>query len=392
MANNEVFKIKNGLQAGRYLQSNGVDTPVVLGHQLNNLSFSDTNQFFDYSGNESRATGIFFKPDGTRLYTIGYQTGTTDGLSYFNLSTAWDLSTASHGGGFTTGSQSTAPWGLYIGNSGTRVYTYSENGNIRFRLLQYNMSSWGGSSATYTNAFNLGITSARGLWFKEDGTQAYVMEASGVLYFINLTTAWDISTASHTSGDTVDMTGVLNDIEGIAFSDDGTIFYVSETNGYDFRVRSFPLSTAWDVTTIDLNNPKSAFVDADLVDGVPSYGQPSGLYIRDDSELFVGYEDGVVGFNIADHTNTLDLSTGTAFSFTPTSATTVSFTNAPASGKAVGFTVEINGDGSAITWPSSVKWPTGTAPTATATKELYAFVTTDGGTVYYGKRVAEGIA
>jgi hypothetical protein len=70
----------------------------------------------------------------------------------------------------------------------------------------------------------------------------------------------------------------------------------------------------------------------------------------------------------------------------------VSFTNPPASGIAIGFTVEINGDGSAITWPASVKWSGGTAPTATASKELYAFVTTDGGTAYYGKRAAEGVA
>lgn len=91
-------------------------------------------------------------------------------------------------------------------------------------------------------------------------------------------------------------------------------------------------------------------------------------------------------------TASLDLSTGNTFSFTPSGATTVSFTNAPASGTAVGFTVEINGDGSAITWPSSIKWPSGTAPVATASKELYAFVTTDGGTSYVGKKAAGDIA
>ena len=91
-------------------------------------------------------------------------------------------------------------------------------------------------------------------------------------------------------------------------------------------------------------------------------------------------------------TASLDLSTGTTFSFTPSGATTVSFTNPPASGNAIGFSVEINGDGSAITWPDSVKWHEATAPTATASKELYTFVTTDGGTTYYGKKAAEGVA
>ena len=91
-------------------------------------------------------------------------------------------------------------------------------------------------------------------------------------------------------------------------------------------------------------------------------------------------------------TASLDLSTGTTFSFTPSGATTVSFTNPPASGNAIGFSVEINGDGSAITWPSSVKWHEAIAPTATASKELYALVTTDGGTTYYGRKAAEDIA
>ena len=49
---------------------------------------------------------------------------------------------------------------------------------------------------------------------------------------------------------------------------------------------------------------------------------------------------------------------------------------------------------SAITWPSSVKWPAGVAPTtpAAGTKDLFTFRTTDGGTTYFGKKAAEGLA
>jgi hypothetical protein len=105
-----------------------------------------------------------------------------------------------------------------------------------------------------------------------------------------------------------------------------------------------------------------------------------------------GASDQVLQYSTVAYTQTLDLSTGNTFSFTPSGATEVSFTNAPASGIAIGFAVEINGDGSAITWPSSVKWDLGTAPTATASKEVYTFITTDGGTTYYGKKAAGDIA
>jgi len=49
---------------------------------------------------------------------------------------------------------------------------------------------------------------------------------------------------------------------------------------------------------------------------------------------------------------------------------------------------------SAITWPSSVKWPSGLAPTTPApgTKDLFTFLTTDGGTTYYGKKAGSNIA
>jgi hypothetical protein len=49
---------------------------------------------------------------------------------------------------------------------------------------------------------------------------------------------------------------------------------------------------------------------------------------------------------------------------------------------------------SAITWPTSIKWPAGVAPTTPVPgkKDLFTFLTTDGGTTYYGKKAAEGIA
>lgn len=95
---------------------------------------------------------------------------------------------------------------------------------------------------------------------------------------------------------------------------------------------------------------------------------------------------------VAMATNDVDLSLGTYFSKTISGSTTLTFSNPPASGLAIGFAVEINGDGSAITWPVSVKWHEATAPTATATKELYTFITTNGGTTYYGKQAATELA
>ena len=69
---------------------------------------------------------------------------------------------------------------------------------------------------------------------------------------------------------------------------------------------------------------------------------------------------------------------------------TATFSNPPAS-SAFGFTLKITQDAGAsgftVTWPTTVDWPSATAPTLTATAngvDMFVFSTTDGGTTYYG--------
>ena len=73
------------------------------------------------------------------------------------------------------------------------------------------------------------------------------------------------------------------------------------------------------------------------------------------------------------------------FSLTMTGNTTFSF-GGVTSGRAVGFILQLTGNGSTVTWPSSVDWAGGTAPDAPASGEsnLYVFYTRDGGTNWIG--------
>lgn len=78
---------------------------------------------------------------------------------------------------------------------------------------------------------------------------------------------------------------------------------------------------------------------------------------------------------------TIDTSLGSLFYATATSNTTFSFTNAPAN-MVTSFTLElVNAGAYAITWPSAVKWPGGTAPTLTASgMDILTFYTRGNGT------------
>jgi FtsP/CotA-like multicopper oxidase with cupredoxin domain len=87
---------------------------------------------------------------------------------------------------------------------------------------------------------------------------------------------------------------------------------------------------------------------------------------------------------------TVDLSNGNVFKITMTGNCTFTFSNPPASGKAGSFTLILVQDATGsrtATWPASVDWAGGTAPTLTTTAstgtDVLTFITTDGGTTWW---------
>ncbi len=82
----------------------------------------------------------------------------------------------------------------------------------------------------------------------------------------------------------------------------------------------------------------------------------------------------------------LDTSEYSYFAGTAVGNTTFSFANPPSAGLAYGFVLELtNGGAFTITWPASVDWPTGTAPTLSPSGvDVLVFLTRDGGTTWRG--------
>ena len=79
----------------------------------------------------------------------------------------------------------------------------------------------------------------------------------------------------------------------------------------------------------------------------------------------------------------INLTAGSVFKKTITGATTLSITG---SGPAATFSLILtNGGAYTVTWPASVKWAFGSAPTLTASGvDVITFLTGDGGTTWYG--------
>ena len=85
----------------------------------------------------------------------------------------------------------------------------------------------------------------------------------------------------------------------------------------------------------------------------------------------------------------VDCSAGNYFTKTINGSSTFTFSNAPSS-RAYSFTLELTVTSGSATWPASVAWPSGTAPTlSTGKTSLLMFVTDDAGTRWRGASLVD---
>ena len=194
----------------------------------------------DVSGQDITPRGIFFKEDGLKLYLVG---DAGDDVNEYNLSTAWDVSTATHSQVGSVSTEESQPAGLFFKPDGTKMYITGFNGD---EVNEYNLSTaWDVSTLSHVQNFSVATEELgpTGLYFNSDGTKMYITgfnddEINGY----TLSTAWNISTASH------DGLFSLGNVISSFFNPDGTKVWVLDNNLDD--IREYDLSTAFDVTTM----------------------------------------------------------------------------------------------------------------------------------------------
>jgi DNA-binding beta-propeller fold protein YncE len=232
-----------------YVVGRGADTvfqyDLSTAWDVSTASYSTVG--FSVTTQESNPQGLFFKDDGTEMYVIGYS---SDAVQQYTLSTAWDLTTASFSQSFSVATQETTPKGVVFGDSGTKMYVAGSGGDD---VNEYSLSTaWDISTASYSTNFSIRTQApnVESLQFKSDGSAFYVVDSSiDAVYQYSLSTAWDISTASFTypSTDYYSVVTRENSPTGIFFKPDGTKMYILGNNGDD--VNEFSLSTAWQIST-----------------------------------------------------------------------------------------------------------------------------------------------
>ena len=213
-----------------------------------NVSTASHVQTFSVATNETSPKGLFFKPDGLKMYVTG---SSGDDVNEYHLSTAWDISTASYDSVFSVSSQATNPHGIFFKPDGLKMYII---GSINLNVNEYSLSAaWDVSTSSYVRNFSISTNSQQptGVFFKPDGTKMYVTSnfIGGVNEY-NLSTAWNVSTASYSQGFAASDTGLGNAF----FKPDGLKMFLS-TNSGD-RVKEYSIGSAFTVTVpLSVRNP-----------------------------------------------------------------------------------------------------------------------------------------
>lgn len=149
----------------------------------------------DFSINPPEATprGLCFKTDGTKMYVIGIS---SDSVHEFDLSIAWNISTASFVRSRSVSAQDSNPLSVWFKPDGTKLYIAGDTGN---RVYEYNLSvAWDIGTMTYVNSlFTYSTATPNDAVLSDDGTKLYVVDSQeDAVRQYNLSTPWSVSTGT----------------------------------------------------------------------------------------------------------------------------------------------------------------------------------------------------
>lgn len=253
-------------------------SPVSTAKDITTVIFDETKTYRKID--DGTVYGVFFKSDGTKMYYI--HSG-ADKVIEVDLSVAWDIASGNDDSSLAEldiSGRETQPFNLYIKPDGTEMYQIGTTGDD---VNQWTLSTaWDITSATYTRSFSVSSQDIqpRGLTFKSDGTKMYVGGTSSIkIHEYDLSTAWDISTASLNGS-----SSSLTSIYGLTLNDDGTKIYASTST----TIREYTMSTAYDITTVSQTH------QLNIRDDVNSANNVFGLYYKSDgTRLFFGGFSGI---------------------------------------------------------------------------------------------------
>lgn len=217
-------------------------TPYIKGWRINTEVPVYVQNTVTTGNQVINPNGIFFKPDGTKMYILD-ESGTR-GIDEYNLTTAWDISTKVFVQSVDISTITNSPEGIFFKPDGTKMFFSDETEEHIYEVTlttAWDPSAWTGLAVSPR------LDDPLGLFFKPDGTSVFVVaprSPGDPVYEYTLSTAWDVTSINSTPNKTFFPSNPL--IRNIALSTDGTKMYVATE---DTTVLYYELSTAWDISS-----------------------------------------------------------------------------------------------------------------------------------------------
>lgn len=253
-------------------------TMVVDGNQANswNINRIEYVESTGITGQDSDVTELFFKTDGTSMYIVG---NNSDRVYQYTLSIPWDVTTASNVGAANLAAQDTNVQGLYFKDDGTKMFTI---GVVTDTVYEYRLATpWMVNTASNVSAKSVGSeeASARAVEFSKDGTNMYIIGTlSDTVYQYTLSTPWQVDTATYT-GKSLSVVSKDNFPTAFRFKSDGSKLYV--IGQQNDSLNEYTLSTNWDIATAIFSN--SILLNTDTPTGLYFKYDGTGMYVSDSS-------------------------------------------------------------------------------------------------------------
>ena len=222
------------------------------------------------STNTPQVTGIFIKPDGTRMFLSDFD---ADNIVQYELSTPWDIRTKTFTKTYSVGGV-TQLSAVFWKIDGTRFYAADESASIIHEFTP--PVSWDvGGVVVVGNTFDPGLSGLQGMYISDDGLTMFTahQDGNGKIRSFDLSTPWDITSAVETA--TFEFGFATGSTESVFLNPDKTKMF-TVARGTDDIIRELSLTNAGQASPATI---------IDSLDLEPQGTTPTGAWFKPDGKM-----------------------------------------------------------------------------------------------------------
>jgi DNA-binding beta-propeller fold protein YncE len=149
------------------------------------ITSASNPQGFSVEGQDTFPTSLTFNADGSKMYMLG---STGDAVYEYDLSTVWDITTAVYLHKFSVASEDSSPRGIFFKPDGLKMYVAGYSGS---NVIEYALATaWDISTASFLQSFNV-LKKPTSLTFNPVGSRMYILSDAVYEYGLDFIFATD---------------------------------------------------------------------------------------------------------------------------------------------------------------------------------------------------------